>query len=310
MSAPQLSIVIVSWNVRDLLRACLHSLPPAGPACEVIVVDSASADGTPAMVAAEFPEVRLIASPDNLGYSRGNNLGLRLARGRHVLILNPDTVVTAGALERLSAYLDAHPETGVVGPQLVYGDGAPQSTRRRFPTVLTGFFESTWAQGWAPPGLLQRYYAADLPADQPVAVDWLVGAALLVRAEVVAQVGGFDEGFFMYSEELDWCRRIRAAGWRIAHVPAARILHYEGRSSAQAPAATHIRFNASKVRYYRKHHGPLVAEALRLWLLAQFAGQLALEALKGLAGHRRALRRERVRVYWQVLRSGLRPVRP
>ncbi len=310
MPDPDLSVILLSWNVRDLLRACLRSLPLGDPAVEIIVVDSASADGTPDMVRAEFPPeqypaLSLIASAENLGYSRGNNLGLRAARGRYLFILNPDTEVAADALAPMLTYMDAHPEVGVLGPGLVYADGAPQATRRRFPTLLTGFFESTWLQGWAPRGLLDRYYARDLPPDEPVEVDWLVGAALLVRRAAYEQVGGLDEGFFMYSEELDWCRRMKAAGWRVVHFPAARVVHHEGRSSAQVPAATHIRFNTSKVRYFRKYHGALAAEVLRLFLLAGFAGQLALEALKGLLGHKRELRVARVRAYWQVLQSGL-----
>jgi GT2 family glycosyltransferase len=134
----------------------------------------------------------------------------------------------------------------------------------------------------------------------------VVGAALLVRREAYAQCGGFDEGFFMYSEELDWCRRLKAAEWKVVHFPPARILHHEGRSSAQVPAATHIRFNASKVRYFRKYHGALAAEGLRWFLLGNFAVQLGIEALKGLVGHRRELRAARVRAYWQVLKSGLK----
>lgn len=305
MPAPQLSILIVSWNVRDLLRTCLLTLPLADPSVEVIVVDSASSDGTAAMVAAEFPAVRLIASPENLGYSRGGNVGLQAAHGRYRLVLNPDTEVVGDALPAMLAYMDAHPDVGLLGPQMVFGDGAPQSTRRRFPSLATAFFESTWLQAWAPRGLLDRFYVRDLPADQPADVDWVVGAALLVRQSAWEQVGGFDEGFFMYSEELDWCRRLKAAGWRVVHFPGARLVHHEGRSSAQVPAATHIRFNSSKVRYIRKYHGRPAAEALRVWLLAGFAGQLALEALKGWAGHKRELRAARVRAYWQVLRSGL-----
>lgn len=305
MPDPNLSILIVSWNTRDWLGACLRSLPLADPAVEVIVVDSASSDGTPDWVRAEFPSVHVLASAENLGYSRGNNLALRAARGQYLFVLNPDTVVAPGALDLMTAHLDAHPDVGVLGPGLVYADGTPQASRRRFPTLLTAFFESTWLQPWAPRGLLDRYYARDLPADEAVDVDWLVGAALLVRRAAYERVGGFDEGFFMYSEELDWCRRIKAAGWRIMHFPAARVTHYEGRSSAQVPARTHIRFNASKVRYFRKYHGALAGEALRGFLLAGFAFQLLLEAAKGLLGHKRELRAERVRVYWQVLRSGL-----
>jgi GT2 family glycosyltransferase len=298
--------VIVSWNVRELLRACLASLPLADADLEVIVVDSASADGTPAMVQAEFPAVRLIASVENLGYTRGNNRGLEQARGRYLFVLNPDTELLPGALEALRAYMDANPRIGLVGPQLVAPDGTPQSTRRRFPTLALAFFESTWLGGLTPAGWRRRYYARDLPPDEPAEVDWVVGAALFVRRAAWEQVGGLDEGYFMYSEELDWQRRMRAAGWLVAHLPAARVVHHEARSSAQVPAATHIRFNTSKVRYYRKYHGAAAAEVLRWYLLGHFAVQLGLEALKGLLGHKRDLRRARVAAYRDVLRSGLR----
>jgi len=304
--APQLSIIIVSWNVRELLRACLRSLPLDDAQTEIIVVDSASADGAPEMVAAEFPAVKLIASRENLGYSKGNNVGLKQASGRFLLVLNPDTEVQGDALAQMLAYMEANPQVGVLGPQMVYADGAPQSTRRRFPSVPLGFFESTWLQALAPRAWLNHFYARDLPEDETVAVDWVVGAALLLRREAYAQVGGFDEGFFMYSEELDLCRRMKAAGWGVAHFPAARVTHFEGRSSAQVPAATHIRFNASKVRYFRKWHGPLAAASLRLWLLAQFAFQLLLEAGKAALGHKRQLRLARMKIYWEVLASGLR----
>jgi N-acetylglucosaminyl-diphospho-decaprenol L-rhamnosyltransferase len=300
------SIIILSWNVRELLRACLRSLPLDDPAAEIIVVDAGSADASAELVRSEFPGVRLITRPENLGYSRGNNLGLAAAQGRYLFVLNPDTVVQPGCLAALQSYMDAHPQAGVAGPQLLFADGSLQSTRRRFPSLATGFFESTWLRPFAPPGLLDRYYALDLPVDQPHEVDWLVGAALFVRREAYAQVGGLDEGFFMYSEELDWQRRMRAAGWRCAYVPAAQVIHYEARSSAQVPAATHIRFNTSKVRYFRKYHGVPAAEALRWFLLGNFAAQLALEAAKGLLGHKRALRAARVAAYRAVLRSGLR----
>jgi len=303
---PDISIIIVSWNVCERLRACLNSLPPANPSVEIIVVDAASADGTPEMVRAEFPAVQLIARHDNVGYSRGNNLGLTQARGRYLFILNPDTELNEQTLPVLSAYLDAQPQVGLVGPQLVLADGAVQASRRRFPTLATAAFESTWLAGLAPRSLLDHYYAADLPDDQPAQVDWLVGAALLVRRAVWQQVGGLDEGFFMYSEELDWQRRIKAAGWQIVYLPAAQVHHFEAQSSAQVPAATHIRFNTSKVRYFRKYHGALAGELLRWYLLAQFACQLGLEWLKGVLGHKRELRQARVRAYWAVLRSGLR----
>jgi GT2 family glycosyltransferase len=323
VNSPDLSIILLSWNVRDLLRACLASLLhphsialPAQPepshdaaahlSVEVIVVDAASADGSAEMVRSEFPEVKLIASPENLGYTRGNNLGLRAATGRYRLILNPDTEVVGDALPLMIAYMDAHPRVGVLGPQLLYPDHTVQSTRRRFPSLATGLFESTWLQPLAPRRLLDRYHARDLPDDAVSDVDWVVGAALLVRREAYEQVGGFDEGFFMYSEEMDWCRRMKAAGWGVVYFPPARIIHHEARSSAQVPAATHIRFNTSKVRYFRKYHGALAAEALRWFLLGNFAFQLALEWAKGLMGHKREMRAARVEAYREVLRSRLR----
>lgn len=311
MFLPGVSIIILSWNVRDLLRQCLSSLPLNSPDIEIIVVDAASSDDSVEMVRAEFvraefPAVRMIASDENLGYTRGNNLGLRAATGRYALILNPDTEVVGDAIPQMLAYMDAHPRIGALGPQLLYPDGTVQSTRRRFPSLATGFFESTWFQPLAPRRLLDHYYARDLPDDAIGEVDWVVGAALLVRREAYEQVGGFDEGYFMYSEEMDWCRRMKAAGWQVVYFPPACIVHHEAKSSAQVPAATHIRFNSSKVRYFRKCHGPLAAEALRWFLLANFACQLVLEWTKGLLGHKREMRAARVEAYRQVLKSGLR----
>ncbi len=305
MPPPEISIIIVSWNVRERLRACLASLPSAG-SVETIVVDAGSADGTPAMVRAEFPAVQLISSADNLGYGRGNNLGLAAAHGRLCFILNPDTELEGEPLSRMLAYLDAHPQVGVLGPRLLLGDRSVQSSRRRFPSLVTALFESTWLEPLAPRSLLAHYYADDLPTDQPVEVDWLVGAALLVRRVVWEQVGGLDESFFMYSEELDWQRRIRGAGWKIVYFPDALVRHFEAQSSVQVPAATHIRFNSSKVRYFRKYHGALAGESLRWYLLGHFAVQLALEWCKGVLGHQRELRQARVATYRAVLRSRLR----
>ena len=308
-----LSIVIVNWNVRELLRRCLSSLG-RGEArlaptftTEVIVVDSASSDGSVEMVRREFPAVRLIASDENLGYSRGNNRGAAEAGGRYLLLLNPDTEVVGDALATMARYLDAHPAVGVVGPQLRYPDGTLQSSRRRFPTLATAFCESTLLHQWFPENqVARRYHLADRPADTPQAVDWLVGAALMIRREVWRQVGPLDEGFFMYFEELDWCRRCRAAGWEIHYLPAAQTIHHEGKSSEQIVAARTIRFQCSKIRYSRKYYGAGWAWIIRLFLLATFAFQLAEESFKWLVGHRRPLRRERIAAYAEVLRSGLR----
>ncbi len=305
----ELSIIIVSWNVRDLLRQCLDSIDrgKTGLDLEVIVVDSASVDGTQEMVVAEFPWVMLLAQTENVGFPRGNNIGIRQARGHKLLLLNPDTIVKGDALHQMVDYLEEHASVGALGPRLSYPDGTIQSSKRRFPTVLTAFFESTWLEPWTPGGMLERYRAQDVADDEIADVDWVMGAALMVRHSVVEQVGLMDEDYFMYSEELDWCRRIKDAGWRVVYFPRAEIVHFEGKSSEQAVTERHINFQRAKLRYFRKYHGRLVCSALRAYLLLSYATQLLLESAKGLVGHKRALRKQRVLSYWEVLKSGLRP---
>jgi GT2 family glycosyltransferase len=259
------------------------------------------------MVAREFPWVSLLPQSENVGFPRGNNIALRRAKGRHVLLLNPDTVILADALQQMVAFLDSHPGIAVVGPRLTYPDGTIQSSRRRFPTLLTAFFESTWLEPWAPPGLIRSYRALDLPEGETADVDWVMGAAMMVRRSAIEQAGLMDEAYFMYSEELDWCRRIKEAGWRIVYYPAAEIVHHEGKSSEQAVTARHVNFQRAKLRYFRKYHGRLACTLLRAFLLASYLAQLLLEGAKGLLGHKRPLRRQRIAAYWQVLRSGLRP---
>ena len=321
-----LSAVVVSWNVRDLLRRCLCSLlqapgfelqgvtgagdPPA-PArrLEIVVVDNGSGDGSVEMVRGEFPGVRLVANEANRGFTAANNQGLALSRGRWLLLLNPDAELVGDALSTMVEYMQAHPDVGALGPQLRYPDGSLQPSRRRFPTFATALVESTVIQEWwADNGLLRRYYMADTRDDAVQPVDWVVGACLLIRREAYDQVGGLDEGFFMYSEEMDWCRRLKSAGWEVVYLPTATVIHHEGKSSEQVVPARHIHFQSSKVRYFHKHHGRLQAEALRWFLLATYAYQLLREGLKWLVGHKRSLRAERVRAYRQVLGSGLRGV--
>lgn len=305
-----LSIIIVSWNVADLLAACLESiersLSGSGLKVETIVVDSASNDDTVAMLRRRFPEVRLLARRDNIGFVRGNNLGLQIARGRLILLLNPDTCVPGDALAQMARALEADPDLGIVGPHTLNSDGSTQSTRRRFPTLLTAFFESTWLQPLAPRGVLRHYRVEEIADDACLDVDWVQGSALMLRREVYEAIGGLDPGYVMYSEEMDWCRRAKEAGWRVRYLGNAKIVHHGGGSSEQAPARSHVHFQQSKLRYFHVWHGRRSAQVLRAFLLLMYAHQLALEWAKCLLGHRRDLRRRRVRDYWQVLRSGLR----
>ncbi len=304
-----LSIITVSWNVRELLRDCIQSVD-AGRGdlnLEMIVVDSASSDGSPDMVEREFPWVILIRSNENLGFPRGNNLGIRQASGRHILLLNPDTVIIEDALPAMVQHLEQHLDVGGLGAQLLNPNGTIQSSRRRFPNFLTAIFESTWLENIAPESITRNYFALDLADDIESDVDWVTGACLMVPKRVIDHVGLLDEGFFMYSEELDWCRRIKDAGWRVVYFPQARIMHHVGKSSEQAVTARHINFQQAKLRYFRKYYGRIPTFFLRVILLLNYLGQIALEACKALLGHKRSIRRQRIRSYWQVIRSGLRP---
>jgi N-acetylglucosaminyl-diphospho-decaprenol L-rhamnosyltransferase len=355
-----LAIVIVSWNVWDLLRACLESIArqteptndpqvrrfgPNGVATlRVLVVDNASLDATPSLLPSRFPWVQAILCDKNLGFTGGNNRGLealgfevaerpqtadgrrQVAGGRwqvaddsqlatrnsqlvprFVYFLNPDTELLPNSLWTLYAGIAHDDSIGAIGPQLRYGDGSLQNTRRRFPTRLTGFWESTWLGGlWPGNPWARRYHVEDWSPTVRQDVDWLVGAALLVRGDALAQIGGFDPGFFMYSEETDLCHRLVDAGWRVVYEPGAMAIHYEGRSSEQASTRRQILFHSSKVRYAAKYFGPRWADLLRLYILLEFRVQMGLEWLKALLGHRRDMRRARIVAYRDVIASGLR----
>lgn len=312
-----LSIIIVNWNVAELLTRCLESIyesPIAivapdgtctgeGLLTQVIVVDSASQDGSVEMLRERFGWVHLITCEQNIGFVRGNNLGLRSATGRAVLLLNPDTEVMGDALPRLMVALNSDPKVGVVGPHTLNPDGTYQQTRHHFPTLLIGIAESPWISNIAPRRLLDWFFMRQMPNDATFPVDWVKGSALLARREVWEQVGSLDERYIMYSEEMDWCRRAKDAGWEILYVGDAKIVHHEGQSSKQVKARSHVHFQHSKLRYFRKFHGRWQAEIFRLAMVVNYANQIGIEAAKWSLGSQRPLRWERVKAYWLVIRS-------
>jgi N-acetylglucosaminyl-diphospho-decaprenol L-rhamnosyltransferase len=274
---------------------------------DVTVVDNASSDGSPEMVAADFPWVRLIRNDRNLGFGAAHNQALRIAEGRYLLVLNSDATPAAGALQTLVDFLDADPRVAVAGPRLRYPDGRVQPSRRRFPTVATLLLESTQLQRFSPDNqVLRRYYVADQSDDEPQEVDWLVGACLCVRASAAAEVGLFDERFFMYSEEMDWCRRFRAAGWGVAYVPQSEVVHVEGASARLDLAARGTLFQTSKLQYAAKWHGAWVARLLRAYMVLEYVARALEESLKLALGSRVGERRARLRVIGSGLRHALR----
>jgi GT2 family glycosyltransferase len=319
---PHLAIIIVSWNTRDLLDRCIESvhasLVGAGITYQLVVVDNASRDGTPEMVRTKHRDAVLLESGRNLGFAGGNNLALRFLlhdqQGEqgsnsfqtpsYILLLNPDTEVVGNAIPRLVQYLEQHPDVALVGPQLRYPDGDIQSSRRRFPKRGVFFFESTPIETYWPNNPWARHYRmADQPDDGTQNVDWLVGAALLVRREAIERAGLMDAGFLMYTEELEWQQRIQTTGKGIVYLPEAVIIHHEGKSSEQAIARRYINFQNSRLRYVRMVYGEPHASILRLFLQALYGGELLVEAAKWLMGHKRPLRSQRITTYRQVIRS-------
>jgi GT2 family glycosyltransferase len=262
-----ISVVILSYNTRDLLRACLRSVAAdAGDLrVETIVLDNASTDGSAAMVREEFPWVKLLESATNLGFAGGNNRALERCCGRHVLLLNADAALHPGALAALAGYLDAHPRVGAAGPRLLNPDGTPQPSAFGFPSLgrmaLTATRLARLLTGYVEPARVYR-------PKVPMAVDWITGACLMVRRSVVSAVGPLDEGFFFDFEDVDWCRRMREAGWEIHAVPAAVATHHRWQSKAQL-GEQWLRADESSYYYFRKHHGPAAACMVR-WLLVWF----------------------------------------
>jgi GT2 family glycosyltransferase len=251
------SIVIVSWNAKDYLRQCLASLFTG--ACrhpmEVIVVDNASSDGSAESVAQDYPRVQLIRNATNLGFARANNIGMSAATGKYACLINSDVKVLPGCLDRLVDYQEDHPDVGMVGPRIIGGDGKCQRSCRGFPTVWNMFCRAL-ALDTLFPGTraFTGYSLRHWPQDTCRAVDILSGCFWLVRRKALAEVGMLDESFFMYGEDMDWCKRFWKHGWKLAFIPSAEAIHYGGASSANAPVRFYIERHRADLQYWQKHH--------------------------------------------------------
>ncbi len=310
---PLISAIIVSWNVREKLRACLASLVAARhPAYDlrVTVVDNASSDGSAEMVSIEFPEFDLIVNEQNVGFVRANNQARRRHAADYYLLLNPDAELGEDTLVELVAALEDDATLAAVGPRLLNSDGSEQSSRRAFPRPVTMVLESTVLQRWfGRSHLLRDFYRETAPASVPQEVDWLVGACLLVRSSALAAGSLFDERYFMYSEEVDLCRRLKQAGWRVRYLPQVSVVHHEGASSEQALLRRHFYFHDSRCRYAARHFGATAGRRVRRWVILNYGYLWLEEAAKFVLGHRRELRSQRMATYARVLRAHLAVLR-
>jgi len=249
-----LSIVIVTWNAKDVLLPAVESIfrEVKGISYEVLVVDNDSKDGSADAVEAEFPEAKVIRCPRNLGFAGGNNVGLREVQGRYAVLLNSDTITHAGAFERMVATMDEHPEVGGCGPQLLNPDGSKQNCFHNFPTLTSELVNLSLLQILFP----EKYPSKRRTYADPIEVDAVLGACMMVRREVLDRVGPMDEGYFFFLEETDWCARIREAGWKIVHIPDARITHLYGESTKKKiPIPTYIEYYRSLYRFFDKNRG-------------------------------------------------------
>lgn len=269
---PRLAVVILNYNRADLLADCLESIyaHPTRCALDVWVVDNASSDGSAELVRQRFPQARLIVSPVNGGYSRGNNLALRPIAADpsvdYALLLNNDTVVPAGAFDGLVDYLEAHPEAGAVGPKLLLPDGSLDlACRRSFPTPEVSFYRMTGLARLFPRSpRFARYNMTYLDPDVETEVDALVGACMLVRAAILREVGLLDEQFFMYGEDLDWAYRIKQYGWKIVYHPRVTVHHYKRAASTRSAIPSIRAFYDAMRIFHRKHYSATTPAPLNL----------------------------------------------
>ncbi len=287
MSAPYVSVIIVNWNTRNLLPLCLQTLRTAaeGIAIDVWVVDNASSDDSVAMLRNHFADVHVIANRTNVGFAAANNQAMAAAQGEFFLLLNSDAVLKPGALHALLAVAKAQPAAGIVGARLLNPDGSFQSSHTRFPTLLReALILST---------LGRRLYGPAYPsagpqlAAGPQRVDYVEGACLLVRRAAWEAVGGLDEGYWMYAEEVDWCRRMAQAGWQVWYQPAAAVLHWGGGSSSTRKVQREADLYRSRVRYMRTWGGDVSALLLKAMLLGATALKAAAFALQRRLGRGR-----------------------
>lgn len=259
-----LSIIIVNWNTRELLRRCLESVQAETTVRhEVFVVDNASCDGSPEMVASDFPEVHLLSNDENRGFAAANNQALAKAAGHYCLLLNSDTVVLDHALDRLVGYLDRHLEAGAVACKLLNADGTLQPSAHNFYSTFGSLVENRLVERFWKKRSARTSFLSFWDHSRTRRVDWVTGACLMVRRQVIDAVGLLDEGFFMYGEEVDWQYRMRQAGFEVHFFHEPAIIHLGGASAAQAPEATRKLEAQSRIRLIEKHYHPLSREIFR-----------------------------------------------
>lgn len=251
-----LSIIIVTWNAQDYLQKSLNSIyeNTTGITFEVIVVDNASSDGSVEMIKSKFPFVNLIENKRNLGFGSANNQGIRISKGKYILILNPDTCTLPGTLEKMVRFMDENKNVGILGCKILESDDSISTSVRRFPTLYTEIIRLLMSKRKS----LTEFMPTSFDYNKTSKVDSLSGCCLLIRKEVLERSGLFDEDFFLYAEDIDLCYRIKQAGYQIYYFPDASIIHYEGRSAAKAKFKLSVEAYRTMHQFFKKHYSPII----------------------------------------------------
>jgi hypothetical protein len=272
-----LSIIIVNWNTKDLLCQCIDSLDRTLKKIdtEVFVVDNGSTDGSVGAVRERFPGVKLIENPVNMGFARANNQALSLSAGRYLLLLNPDTQVKEEAIERMLSFMEAHPDAAVAGAQLLNADGSKQNSIAKFPSLVTELLNKSLLR-WLFP---KRFPGKERDFSDPIEVDSVIGACMMVRREAMEEVGLLDENYFLFMEETDWCYRMKEANWKIFHVPRAEVIHFQGKSAEAEKPKARIEYYRSRYHYFKKNKGRLQFLALFIGMMIRLFVELVLAAI-------------------------------
>ncbi len=297
------SIVIVNWNTRDILRDCLGTIYEQTRRVdfEVIVVDNGSQDGSAQMVRSDYPQAMLLANETNAGYAAANNQGIRAARGRYVLVLNSDTLILDGAIDRVVEFADAHPRAGVLGCRVRSPDGTLQPTCFMFPSVFNSFLSAFYLNKLFPRSRLFGREAMSWWDRSDVRdVQVVTGCFMLIRRGALDEVGLMDERFFMYAEETDWCYRFGKAGWHVMFTPVAEIVHLGGQSTAQCSEEMLVQLRLSILRFVRKNQGRAAGAVVCLNTILFLALRIPIwVAIRVLVPGRRKQASTRIRAYVQ-----------
>lgn len=309
MKPIKISIVIVSWNTKDILADCLDSLMPLAKSLEqkklgmqTIVVDNNSSDGTVELLRDSYPWVELFDLKENLGFPGGNNFGFSHGQGEYMLMLNPDTIVHGDAIEQLMTYMDSNPHVGAVGSRLLNADGSLQESCYPRPTLRRELWRLLHMDKLLHYGI---YDMKNWSVSESRSVDVLMGACILTRSTIIESIGGMDEEFFMYSEEVDLCRRMQLAGWEIHWLPQAVVTHLGGQSTKLVKTEMFLRLYESKLLYFNKNHGLMAARLYKIILFISSLPRLVLMPLSWLprSHQRRDSMKSLASQYWQLIQK-------